>query len=94
MLFTLVVAYGITFGLMNDKAWFLTDPLRKIEFFNRMFNCAFCTGFHAGWVALLLTQPYVFHTSWLFAAQEVLSHGFASAAFSYTLDTVLRRLEA
>ena len=94
MLLTLIVAYGITFGLMNDKAWFLTEWLRTVDFFDRMLGCAFCTGFHAGWVALLLTQPYVFQTSWLFATQEVFAHGFASAAFCYALDTVLRRLEA
>lgn len=94
MLLTLIVAYGITFGLMNDKAWFLTDPLRKIGFFDRMLNCAFCTGFHAGWIALLLTQPEVIQTSWSSLLREVVVYGFASAAFSYTLDTILRRLEA
>jgi len=94
MLLTLIVAYGITFGLMNDKAWFLTEWLRTVDFFDRMLGCAFCTGFHAGWIALLLTQPEVLHAPWSFLLREVVVYGFASAAFCYTLDTILRRLEA
>ena len=57
-LLSLIAAYGITFGLMNDKAKLLTDlliaiPLFKDEnkktFFARMFVCSYCTGFHSGW---------------------------------------------
>jgi len=94
MLFTLLVAYGICFGMMNDKAWLLTDYLRRIDFFDRMFNCAYCTGFHSGWLAVLLTQNEILETSWSFWLPHVLSYGFASSAFCYALDTVLRRLEA
>jgi hypothetical protein len=94
MVFTLIVAYGICFGLMNDKAWLLTDYLRRIDFFDRMFNCAFCTGFHSGWLASLLAHPEVLDAAWSVWIPHALSYGFASAAFCYALDTVLRRLEA
>lgn len=94
MLFTLLVAYGITFGLMNDKAWFITEWLRTVDFFDRMLGCAFCTGFHAGWMALLLTHSEVLSNSWQYVLRDGLAYGFASAASCYAIDTVLRRLEA
>ena len=67
-----LMAYGICFGLMNDKAWFLTDRLKKIPFrviadedgdkttfFERMLVCPYCTGFHAGWISwLVLRLPH------------------------------------
>lgn len=66
MIWTLVASYGLCFGLMNDKAWFLTDRLRAIRLwvittpegdttlFERMLRCPYCTGFHTGWIAWLL----------------------------------------
>lgn len=67
-----LASYGLCFGLMNGKAWFLTDrlkalPLWKIErkeddetvtstFFQRMLVCPYCTGFHTGWIAWLLIR--------------------------------------
>ena len=50
-IFVLILAsYGLTFGLMNDKAKLLTDLLKKIPlfvredrtFFDRMFVCPYC----------------------------------------------------
>lgn len=68
----LLASYGLCFGLMNNKAWLLTDrlkalPLWKIEtdadgtkstttFFQRMLTCPYCTGFHTGWVAWMLVR--------------------------------------
>jgi len=93
MYLTLLVAYGICFALMNDKAWLLTEWLRKSDFFDRMLDCSFCTGFHSGWISLLLTQPEVLDSSFSFFLTALLSYGLASAAFCYVLDTWLRRLE-
>jgi hypothetical protein len=59
------VAYGLMFGLMNDKAKWLTDRLKALPlgrqgdgttFFYRMFVCPYCTGFHAGWMSWLLVR--------------------------------------
>jgi hypothetical protein len=67
-LLLLLAAYGITFGLMNQKAPFLTDRLKAFSFrvekteeesttfFQRMLVCPYCTGFHAGWLAWLLIR--------------------------------------
>jgi hypothetical protein len=63
-----LVAYGITFGLMNRKLpgfseWLIAKPWRmegeegdKTTFFGRMLVCPYCTGFHAGWLAWLLVR--------------------------------------
>lgn len=64
-----LAAYGLTFGLMNNKARFLTDRLKLLRFrvrkaddgtettfFQRMLVCPYCTGFHAGWMAWLLVR--------------------------------------
>lgn len=67
-LLLLLAAYGITFGLMNQKVPFLTDRLKALSFrvektdeesttfFQRMLVCPYCTGFHAGWLAWLLLR--------------------------------------
>jgi hypothetical protein len=81
-LLLLLAAYGITFGLMNQKVPFLTDRLKAIRFrvettdeesttfFQRMLICPYCTGFHAGWIAWLLCRlPY--HTFQSFSLQNV-----------------------
>ena len=71
-LLLLLAAYGITFGLMNQKVPFLTDRLKALHFrvvktdeesttfFQRMLVCPYCTGFHAGWMAWL----FVFLPQW------------------------------
>ena len=93
MFLTLLVSYGITFGLMNDKAWFLTDRLRGIDFFERMLNCAFCTGFHAGWIAWLLTRfVHGFEATAQFASSALL-WALCSAAFCYVVDTATQAAE-
>lgn len=63
-----LVAYGITFGLMNRKLpgfseWLIAKPLRvegegdeRTTFFGRMLVCPYCTGFHAGWLAWLFVR--------------------------------------
>jgi hypothetical protein len=67
-LLLLLAAYGITFGLMNQKVPFLTDRLKALHFrvvktdeesttfFQRMLVCPYCTGFHAGWIAWMLCR--------------------------------------
>lgn len=76
VLFPLLLAsYGICFGLMNDKATWLTGPLRKLRlrvkpegdeeepsestFFDRMLRCPYCTGFHTGWMSWLASVAVV-----------------------------------
>ena len=99
-LWLLLSAYGICFGLMNDKLEFINRNLYKLplfrdeenkNLFERMFSCAYCTGFHAGWLVWIPTHwkegigidPFL----------GVLLFSLTSSAFSYSLDTALRWFE-
>lgn len=79
----LLLAYGICFGLMNK-----VDFIRgKHPLFDRMLNCAYCTGFHAGWASWGLVHL----ASWDFQPKALLFAplwGFASGVFCYFVDTV------
>lgn len=96
-----LAAYGIVFGLMNDKAGPLSTFLRSFSVFDRMFECAFCTGFHAGWVSWYLhcavAGDFPVHGGSLrvFVGNVLaaLLFSFASAAFCYAMDKTLLWLE-
>jgi len=101
----LCAAYGVCFGLMNDKAP-LVPSLRRLPlfpdkdgktFFARMFACPYCTGFHAGWIVwLLLRLPYHLaseNPDLLAVGGEVLAHAFAASAFCYVADIVAQWVE-
>lgn len=102
MLYLLVASYGLCFGLMNDKANFLTDklkalPLFKTEkgtFFERMLICAYCTGFHTGWIiyCIALLHPRV-SMDWQSNVVEGLIISFASAIFCYSTDVIVQWFE-
>ena len=87
----LVAAYGICFGLQN-KAVMLHG---KFGFTDRLLSCTYCTGFHSGWVAWLLWAAAFGFTAVGFAGNlsNVLLTSFASAAFSYAVDTLVRLAE-
>jgi hypothetical protein len=85
---------------MNDKVRVLTDTLilwpiwvrDDTTFFERMFKCPLCTGFHCGWVVWLLEtarqgevlQPWV---------PVVCLWTLACGAFCYVVDVAMQRLE-
>jgi hypothetical protein len=84
----LICAYGICFGLVNK-----VEFLRKIKFFDRMLNCSYCTGFHAGWIvwaARHLADCVQPTPTSIFSA---LCWAFTSAAFCYAADSVLQLVE-
>ncbi len=89
--FTLLLSsYGLCFGLMY-RANFVTAPLKRIQifikddktFFERLFECPFCTGFHSGYITWICS-----HYSNL-NLEEVIQFGFASSAFCFALDTLI-----
>lgn len=106
-LWLLLASYGMCFGLMNDKAAWLTDRMRAIPFrplgegderttfFDRMLRCPYCTGFHTGWAVALVSLP-VHGGSYtpVGAACSVVLLAFASAAFCYIADTVSQWVES
>lgn len=101
----LFAAYGVCFGLMNDKAP-LVPLLRKLPlfpdkdgktFFTRMLVCPYCTGFHAGWVIWLFMRfPSHLGSGNLdpfVVAGDLVAHAFAASAFCYIADIVAQRVE-
>lgn len=90
----LLASYAMCFGLMNEKAPLLTDLLTRIGFFKRMFECAFCTGFHTGWVTWGLWRVGGgggFETG--LGLLEGILFAFVSSTFCYSYDVLLRWLE-
>jgi hypothetical protein len=102
----LLAAYGVCFGLMNDKAPFVPS-LRKLplfpdtegrNFFSRMFACPYCTGFHAGWLVwLVLRLPLHLGAGGVvnlpLVLGEALAHAFAASAFCYLADIAAEWVE-
>lgn len=97
-------SYGLCFGVMNDKIPFVrllrlvpvgVDSEGK-NFFARMFECPYCTGFHTGWMLFLvmgLPQVFANKSSWWEVLLGILCWGFASSAACYLLDTFAIWLE-
>lgn len=87
----LLLAYGICFGLMN-KAEFLTELPAVGGFFSRQLECAYCTGFHCGWMVYVLevlrSGP---DPRWYV---DLLTFTFTAAISCYLLDTAARWVEA
>lgn len=87
----LLACYGLCFWLMN-KATFLHN---RNKFLDRLFSCSYCTGFHTGWIVWLLVNWTLIETAYLLeSATEAVVWGFASAATSYALDTVVQLAES
>jgi hypothetical protein len=85
----LLLAYGLCFGLMNK-----VDALRKIAFFDRMLSCSYCTGFHSGWLAWVLTRAvHGLPTTPQDALTPVL-WAFSSSAVCYLLDAASQAIES
>lgn len=104
MLLQFLAAYGICFGLMNFKFPFVSEFLISIPlfrnadghpFFYRMLQCAYCTGFHAGWVVWLLNQLSV-DIGWRMGFADTLDmvlFSFASSVFCYLVDGIVQRFD-
>ena len=98
----LLAAYGICFGFMNEKLAFLNRLLYRLpvvrdkdqgtNLFDRMSECAYCSGFHSGWFVFLTHSIWEGRVKAEVTVETVL-FAFASGAFCYTLDTALRWLE-
>jgi hypothetical protein len=85
----LLAAYGICFGIQN-KLVFLRGKHNTLD---KLLECTYCTGFHAGWITWLAYDGYRLVTEpWCFI--ELLGFAFASSAFCYFLDTAIRLMES
>lgn len=79
----LLACYGLCFGLIN-KAVFL----RRSAFLNRMLDCSYCTGFHAGWLIHIMMVGLAGALT-----PSTLCSAFSSAAFCYIIDVAVIFLE-
>lgn len=87
----LLAVYGVTFAARS--ASLLDVPrdwlLRKIPMLRALLECAFCTGFHAGWIVFVVgTIP----SGW--TLRGFLLAAFSGAAFAYMLDAAILAVEA
>jgi hypothetical protein len=85
----LLLCYGLCFGLMNK-----VEFIRRVAFFDRMLSCSYCTGFHSGWIAWLLTMPLRGVPSDLETTSPVVLWAFLSAVFCYFADTFSQFIES
>lgn len=83
-LFELLFCYGLTFGLMNKTSWIQN----RLQFTQKLLECSYCTGFHSGWIAYFMFNP-----TFQVEPASLITWSFASAAFSYVLDTAVAYLE-
>lgn len=81
----LLAAYGLAFFLTHK--FNILDG--KIAFLDRMMECSFCMGFHTGNLVFLAWGAAGGAANWLLLPLW----GLASAAFCYSLDVLLQRLE-
>lgn len=89
-LIDLLLAYGICFGSMNKVDFFHG----KSAFTDALLKCSYCTGFHAGWIAWLLTRPIYGVALELPTLLMPVAWAFASAVFCYSADTILQLAES
>ena len=91
MLFLLLCAYAITFGIQH-KVSFLHN---KSQFTDKLLACTYCTGFHSGYITYLIDKAGL----WLQDGKlelnfcELVLFAFASSMFSYMIDTLVRLME-
>jgi uncharacterized membrane protein len=90
---TAAVMYGITFGIKDAKLF--TIPRNWLTsrsgFIHSLLSCAYCVGFHSGWMTYLLMV--VFPTDLTQAIRGLLTYAFAGVAVSGALDSILLRIE-
>jgi hypothetical protein len=83
-LYELLFCYGLTFGMMNKTSLIQN----RYQILDDMLSCSYCTGFHAGWISLLILHPALIKDP-----QTILFWAFVSSAFSYIIDTFVSYLE-
>lgn len=68
----------IKYGTILD---FIKDPLKKYKFFNDLFNCSLCIGFHVGFWTQTLSKS--------FSLEAALQLAFYSSAVSWLADHII-----
>ncbi|MBM4356932.1 MAG: hypothetical protein FJ096_02375 [Deltaproteobacteria bacterium] len=89
----LLIAYGVCFGLQNKVEVLRSHQWPLGAFFTRMLTCSYCSGFHCGWLAWLMTRPIYGVEASVAAATHSLAWAFASSAFCYLVDAASQAAE-
>ena len=91
----LIAMYGLTFALQHKiPAIFMKSTYKELSLTtlkNKLLSCTFCMGFHAGWICYLLS---IMSEMGSFSAGDLLIFSFSGAAFSYSLDAYVQKLES
>jgi len=90
-----LATYGLTFGIKDAKITLRPrNFLKKMEFFEKLFSCTFCTGF---WAALAISILWAFWNGNLLPtpmeAAGLLVKALAGASSAYIIDLVVQLLE-
>jgi hypothetical protein len=78
---------------MNDKIPYFCRLLRKLDFFDQMLGCPYCTGFHCGWVVWGLEVVRRGEAPDSFGV-ELFLWSLAGATWCYLVDITAQKLEA
>ena len=91
-LIILMSAYGMTFGLQHK----IPQIHGKNKHVDKLLQCTYCTGFHAGYLAYGLKKglDYVQTGQTDASVGEAMTFAFASSGFSYLADTCARVWES
>lgn len=90
---TAAAMYGITFGLKDAKLFSAPRDwiTSRSTFIHSLLSCAYCVGFHSGWMTYLLMTS--FPTDLTQAIRGLLTYAFAGVTVSGSLDAILLRIE-
>lgn len=93
LLLTVAVMYGITFGIKDAKLF--ERPRQWLAarngFVHSLLSCAYCVGFHSGWLTYFLLVPL--SGDLMTDLRLMLAYSFAGVTFSGALDAVLLKVE-
>ena len=94
----ILLSSGITFGMQNKlPRWaYFKGEEERTDLLGRLLGCAYCCGFHAGYLSMLLMMaagafPGA-HEAQPFAV--ILAAALAGATIGYTFDTAMRLIES
>ena len=90
----LMAMYGLTFALQHKiPAIFMKSTYKELSLTslkNKLLSCTFCMGFHAGRLCYLLS---IISEIGSFSVGNLLIFSFSGAAFSYSIDAYVQKLE-
>ena len=90
----ILLSSGITFGMQNKlPRWaYFKGEEERTDLLGRLLGCAYCCGFHAGYLSMPAGAFPGAHEAQPFAV--ILAAALAGATIGYTFDTAMRLIES